>query len=246
MTWVKTSCNLLWLLGYEPQIIHSLDALPPTILQNLTGHLVDRLGPSFFSRLQFKKGQIIDLDEYYRQKSSDRPAKDTFPAYELAFTILFWTEGPVEYCAQISLDAQGLVLKEIVLPHIATHPERGEVVPLKDILDLAHSVGIPTNKAYLDMKYDQESDTLEYLVSYYVEEESHNLVILHVKAHDPTEYRWSTATVVSSRRLSKRPNHRLKQPAKAVTALAGACGDSVTGPGSARSAPASAAAYPGR
>jgi hypothetical protein len=36
------------------------------------------------------------------------------------------------------------------------------------------------------------------------------------------------------------------QPAKAVTALARACGESDTGPGSARSAPALAAAYPER
>jgi hypothetical protein len=42
------------------------------------------------------------------------------------------------------------------------------------------------------------------------------------------------------------PNSRLKQPAKAVTALATARGESGTGLGSARSAPASAAAYPGR
>jgi hypothetical protein len=46
--------------------------------------------------------------------------------------------------------------------------------------------------------------------------------------------------------MSERSNHRLKQPAKPVTALAGACGESDTGPGSARSAPGLAAAYPGR
>lgn len=41
-------------------------------------------------------------------------------------------------------------------------------------------------------------------------------------------------------------NHRLKQPATAVTALAGSCGETDTGPGSARFAPGLAADYMGR
>jgi hypothetical protein len=130
------------------------------------------------------------------------------PTYEVAYQVAFHEEGPVKYCAKIELDASGAVLEEIDLPAIARHPELGLVVPVQDIINLAHTLGVPTDAEYLDMEYNRNAGYLEYIVSYYPENPppDYNLMTLHIRAHDPKEYFWFKTKQMSSLERHKRPN----------------------------------------
>lgn len=208
MTWVKTECNFIWSSEDGARITKSLKDLPPEIVAKLHEHLVKRLGRPFMSKLRFGEARIRDVDAYYREYPDWDRVKNPMPTYEVAYQVEFHGEGPVQYCAKIELDASGAVLEEIDLPAVAGNPKLGEVVPLQDIINLAHSLGVPTDKAYLDMKYNRRMGYLEYLVSYGPQDPppEYNTITLYVRAHDPKEYFWFKSKLMSLLDPHERPN----------------------------------------
>jgi hypothetical protein len=209
MTWVKTECHFFYLIGTEPRVVRSIAELPQAVTETVDNHFAKRLGRPFMSKLQFYEAHVYDLDTYYKHNPTSNRDENRLPRYELAFRVLFYAQEPVEYCAMVQLDSAGAILKEIELPDVRTHPERGEVVPLQDILNLAHSLGVPTEKATLDMRYEKKSGCLEYIVSYDPPNPppEYNHIILYVKAHDPKDYSWFKTTVMSYCGADGRPNN---------------------------------------
>jgi len=195
MTWVKTECHFFWREDDEPnkpRIVHSLEDLPPEVVAKVNAHLAKRLGRDFFSRLRFEEAHVGDPDAFYKQYPDWDRAKSPLSTYEIAWRVLFDDDAPVDYCARLDVDASGGVVHEIDLPPVARNRRLGQVLPLRDILNLAHSVGVPTDQAYLDMKYDSRSRILQYLVSYFPHDhpEDYNRITLVVSAHDPNDYHW--------------------------------------------------------
>jgi hypothetical protein len=224
MTWVRTECHFFYLPGTEPQIVRSLADLPAPVVTEADKYLSKRLGRPFLSKLQFHEAHVHDLDAYYKKNGAPGRAADHLPKYELAFRVTFYTQGPVEYCATLHLDASGAIMEDIALPDIGANPERGEVVPLLDILNLAHSLGIPTDKAYLDMRYDTRSGCLEYLVSYNPADPppEYNRITLYIKAHDPKDYFWFKSKVMSDSFPDGRPNNG-SQPTDGAPSIQASC-----------------------
>jgi hypothetical protein len=206
MTWVRTECHFLW-LSETPRIVHTLGDLPPEVVAKVDAHLERRLGRSFLSKLRFDQAHVSDPKAYYQEHPDWDRAKYPIPTYELAYLVTFYDEGPVEYCAKMEVDSSGGVIEEIDLPPVAGNPRLGNVVSLQEILNLAHSLGVPTDKAYLDMKYDAHSGSLEYLVSYYPEKPppDYNKITLYIKAHDPKDYYWFKGIEMSSLDHDERP-----------------------------------------
>jgi len=209
MTWVKTECHFFYLIGTEPRVVRSIADLPRVVTATVDDHLAKRLGRPFMSKLQFYKAYVYDLDTYYKRNPTSSRSEDRLPRYELAFRVTFYPQEPVEYCAMVKLDSAGAILNDIDLPEVSKYPERGEVVPLQDILNLAHSLGVPTEKATLDMRYEKKSGCLEYIVSYDPPnpppEFSH--IMLYIKAHDPKDYSWFKTNVFSYGVPDGRPNN---------------------------------------
>src|SRR5688572_6110525 len=51
---------------YKAKEVKSLDDLPDAIRAKLIAHMLNRLGPEYFSRLNVEAGQIVDFDELHR------------------------------------------------------------------------------------------------------------------------------------------------------------------------------------
>jgi hypothetical protein len=223
MTWVRTDCDFLW-FSDTPQIVHTAKQLPPEVMAKVTGHLEKRLGRSFFSKLRFDQAHITDADAYYRGHPDWDRVKYPIPTYEIAYVVHFYDAGPVEYCAKIEVGSSGDIIEEIDLPEVGRNPRLGDVVPLQDILNLAHSLGVPTDRAYLDMNYDRRSAVLEYLVWYYPEKPppEYNKITLYIKAHDPKDYHWFKSTLMSSLESDGRPNHG-SQPTDGAPSMRASC-----------------------
>lgn len=219
MTWVKKDCQLFFFFAYEPTETSDINELPEWLLKKARRHLINRLGGDVYSRLSFRQAQVVDVDEYYRLNPDWDRIRHPIHAYDLHFLLGFKDEGPVEYCAQIKFDAQGNILTDIDLPVTAKYPERARVLPLQEVLDLAESLGVPLDEAYLEMKYDEPSDTLEYLVWYLIDspQDGNNRITLHVKAHDPRSFYWSKSRMVAELWDEARPNYRM-QPSAGVAA----------------------------
>jgi hypothetical protein len=222
MTWVKTECRFFYLIGTEPRVVHSIAELPQAVTVTVDDHLAKRLGRPFMSKLQFYEAHVYDLDTYYKHNPTSNRDENRLPRYELAFRVMFYSQEPVEYCATVQLDSAGAVLKDIDLPDVRRYPERGEVVPLQDILNLAHSLGVPTEKATLDMRYEKKSGCLEYIVSYGPPDPTpeYNLIMLYIKAHDPKDYSWFKTALVSYCDPDGRPNNGSQPPVGAPSVRA--------------------------
>ncbi len=247
MTWVEKGCDFFYKYWYDSVEISDINDVPASVRKALNVHLANRLD-SFAAKLTFVRGFYVNVDGYF-QRNPDEKRRPSWPyTYDLHFNMRFSDDGPVDYCAQVGLGHDGRVLNEINLPRFATAPQKAALLGASELRNLAEELGVPVDKAILELSYDEREDILNYRVTFPPKDEHNEDApnCLNVIAHDPSQFRWCRYTTVSSIKEDVRPNHRMKLPARPVTALAMALAVPGTGPDKARAAPGLAAAYPKR
>jgi len=182
---VASGCGSYAFLIYEPKELASLQDLPERIRTDLVAHLQSRLGKPFYSRLRFRGGYVYNINELYRVEPETRQYPWKVPSYNLHFGLPMSDEGLNEYCAQIDLDAEGKVMKEIALPPISAQPEKSRVVPVQEALRVAGEHGVPVQDARVELGYDLSQESLVWMVSYTPEftDTEFTRLVLHVNAH---------------------------------------------------------------
>jgi len=208
MTWVDTTCNGFYAVWYDSSKISRVQDLPAGVRKSLARHLSARLG-AYAAKLTFERAFYVDVDGYFSRHPDEQRKPDWPYSYDVQFKVRLSDDGPVDFCAQIGLDHAGKVLHEIDLPDLSRTPGKGAVLGASQLLALAETLGVPVEKATLDLKYDEKSDVLEYRVEYEVEpkDDDANVGILFVTAHDPSKYRWFRTKVLAGDRSRARPNY---------------------------------------
>lgn len=188
---VAKQCHAFWFPGYQSSKLASLNDLPAPIRDKVSRHLETRLGGAFTSRLEFVGGQVVDDSEYRRAKPDASPSPF---AFELQFRVMFQSDGSVEYCSQVRLDAKGEVVDEIDLPAISLQPGKAEVKSVEQVVRVAESLGVPVDRSELAINYNKVSGSLEYRVTYQTRGPDQKCTSVHLRlsAHDLGKIAWST------------------------------------------------------
>lgn len=146
---------------YEPRQPESLDELPKNIREKLKLHLQDRLGIEFFKTLRFVDGQIIDLNELYKENPNSKDYKWEVPTYVLNFEFSMPDKGIDSYVANIELRSDGSVVKEIDLPSFGSDPQKLNFIPAQFAFDNAIPKDlIPHIRPGVDIEYLPDKDIL--------------------------------------------------------------------------------------
>ncbi len=188
---VEKRCHAFWFPGYQAAKLPRLDDLPGPIRDKVLRYLEARLGGDFASRLVFVGGQVVDVSAYQRANPDASPSPFVF---ELQFRVLFQSDGSVEYCSQLRLGAEGEVVDEIDLPAISLERAKAEVKSVEQVLKVAESLGVPTDRSELAIEYNKVSGSLEYRVTYQTRGESDKCTSVHLRlsAHDLGKIAWSS------------------------------------------------------
>jgi hypothetical protein len=134
---VYEECSLIYFGDYHPKTPSSLSDIPDNIRTKLVSHLVDRLGQSFYSKIKINGGQIVNLDSLYIVNKNAKNYKWTPYSYYLCFSFEDIEKGIGLYTAQIVLDKEGTIIKDIALPSIKINPEKSSIISRKTALDIA-------------------------------------------------------------------------------------------------------------
>src|SRR5690606_2337102 len=144
---------------YEPRKPDSLDDVPSSIRKMLEGHLIERLGKTFYSSLQFDGGQIVDYDDLLKVHPNAKNYKWEVHAYDLHFAFRKPEIGVKLYVAQIALRGDGSILHEINLPNFSSAYEKLNFVSIGDALNEAKKYG-HNSKSRIEFIYLEEFDSL--------------------------------------------------------------------------------------
>lgn len=116
---------------YSPNSTNSLNEIPSDIVAKVTAHLKARLGEEFYSKLKFRYGVIVDLDALKRSKPDSNYKWKVF-SYNLQYSFSMPELGIKLYEAEIWLDKNGEVIREIDLPAMGANPEKSKIIPIKE------------------------------------------------------------------------------------------------------------------
>ncbi len=145
---------------YKPKVVTTLHDLPPDIESQVVKHLKARLGDEFYSKLVFIEGIAIDLTEMMKAEPERKSYKWTPPNYALLFTFSDAAKGLKYYRANLELDSNGEVLKEISIPEVSRHPEKATIIALKKAVNIAVQNGFPRKKMIIRADYDTNDDSI--------------------------------------------------------------------------------------
>lgn len=150
---------------YEPANPQTLADIPDSIRLGLVAHLQERLGESFYRRLEFAGGQVVNIDELHRVNPSSSNYRWEVPAYDLHFTFHMHEIGLESYTAQIQLRKDGTVLREVDLPNYADDPAKLNFTKLASALQTAKKNGFDPNNISAQIAYDSKADALVWRLS---------------------------------------------------------------------------------
>lgn len=143
---------------YSPRSTTSLNDIPPDIVAKVTTHLKARLGDEFYSKLQFSYCVIVDLDALKRSNPDSNYQWKVF-SYNLQYRFSIPELGIKLYEAEIWLDKNGDVIREIDLPAIRQNPEKAKIISIKEAI----AVGKKQNKFRHDrirLGFRKEDDSI--------------------------------------------------------------------------------------
>jgi hypothetical protein len=147
--------------SYRPGIIKKLNEVPSAVRAQLKSHLKERLGKSFYSKLEFDWGEKVDLAKLYEVEpywKSERVA-----TYSLIFHFSEKNKGLKAFYCRIGLDETGQVISEINLPKISEQPRKAKLIPSRDALVIASRNGFnPQSHPRLD--YNDDTDSLVWII----------------------------------------------------------------------------------
>lgn len=143
---------------YSPTAINALNDLPLMIRNRVAAHLIGRLGNQFYETLRFTYGVKVDFDDLYRVNPNARSSQWKIFTYKLEFTFSLPAAGISAYEADLWLDGNGDVLKEIDLPDIAHHPEKSKIISFREAREIGKKNMFHATS--IELAYDQKADSI--------------------------------------------------------------------------------------
>jgi len=166
---VKGGQGIVSLGNYVAREPKTLADLPSQIRAKLERHLIERLGQSYYERLSFEGGQIVDFGELYRVDPSVRDFQWKIFAYRLIFRISEPPKGIEGYYATVELDKDGDVQTEIDLPKVRRFPEKAHFIALSSACDQVKRLGLIPSRARL--VYNKEHGSIAFHFEQKVEDD---------------------------------------------------------------------------
>jgi hypothetical protein len=175
-----------------PRAPRSLEDLSDDARMKLDAYLSDRLGAEYASKLRLVGGQVLDKAELAAKDPEYANYARRLPKYNLHFH--FPIRGyPRAFCVSVTLDDDGTVVEPLTLPNLRAFPERGQVIGASEAIAVAALNGVPVNRAERSLHYFPDTDTLEYVLSFVVDDDG--LIIshshFHVVGNDPSRTHWT-------------------------------------------------------
>jgi hypothetical protein len=183
---VYSTCSTIGFGDYRPKTPESLDDLPDGIKEKLVEHLISRVGNQFYSKLKLNGGQIVNLDRLYKVEANAKNYKWTPYSYYLCFSFQDTAKGIGLYTAQIVLDKNGNVVKEIQLPDISSNPEKANIISRISASVIAKKMGFTPKTDNTSLEYDADVDSLIWCFEKRTNDNGLTFSVekLHVDAHN--------------------------------------------------------------
>jgi uncharacterized membrane protein YkoI len=155
-----------------------LNDLPSSIVEKVTNHLRDRVGDDFFGKLRFKYAEIVNFDDMER---ADPNAKRQWKVYsfKLEYEFARPNVGIKSYEAEIWLDEDGDVIREIDVPPIAHDPAKVKIIPIKEAIAIGKTSGFRASS--LGVGYRTEDASIVWILERNNKDGSHSK--LEISAH---------------------------------------------------------------
>lgn len=154
--------------GQHAKVIESVTELPDQIQTALEAYITDMVG-SNINNVAFSHGQNVDLKSYFCEPNRKASSYQwVVPAYDLNYVLSDTTLGIKSYYLQIRLDEYGQLLR-------ANWPRKGylnkgKVQSISKIVqfavDQANSRGYLTSKYVSDLKFNSDSESLNWLFQF--------------------------------------------------------------------------------
>jgi hypothetical protein len=171
--------------GYKPIELSSLDDFVPDLREKVIAHLKNRLGASFFGKVNFAGGERIDIEVLHKVEPGSKNYRWEVPAYVLNFEFKLPEKGIASYTAQIELRSDGSVLKEIDLPRFSSNTSKLNFISSEQAAAVAIENGFSLPVKRAKIAYSKESDSLIWVFSQIESEEASTFILkkLEVSAH---------------------------------------------------------------
>lgn len=157
---VYSSCSSIYFGKYQPKTPNSLDDLPDSVKEKLVTHLVTRLGYQFYSKLKLSGGQIVNLERLYIVEMNAKNYKWIPYSYYLCFSFQDMSKGIGLHTAQIVLDKNGNVVKEIQLPDMKSNPEKANLISRESAMTIAKNSNFNPAPDRISLEYDLNERSL--------------------------------------------------------------------------------------
>ena len=171
--------GVISLFPYDPRTIERIDELPEQIAFRLKEHLVDRLGADYYSRLKFTCGLIVDFDELYRVDPGAKNSQWKIFAFKIEYSFSLPEVGIKKYEAEIWLDKDGSVIREIDLPDTRNNPEKFTILPVKQAVRISKQKGMTPQK--IELAYRDADNSIVWRM---IRQTSHGTRQLDISAHN--------------------------------------------------------------
>ena len=131
--------------NYQPTVVKNLSDLPNFIQDSVKKHFLGKVGQDFFALLNFESGLVIDFKELIKQDPKVFNYKWKIPRYDLSFYISQKQSGIEYYCSRLTLDSNGVVLKQTYFPEVNFNSKNAHFDKIEHIKEVAQKNGFKTN-----------------------------------------------------------------------------------------------------
>ncbi len=159
--------GIVSLYPYQPNAISGLNQLPPTINEKLAKYLVDRLGNEFLSKLEFSYGSVVNFDDLYRVNPGARDYQWQVFAFKIGFTFSDRNVGIKLYEAEVWLDKNGDIVREIDLPSVGKNPEKARLISVREAKKISNQHKFRPER--VELVYREKKDSIAWRMVRYNE-----------------------------------------------------------------------------
>jgi hypothetical protein len=144
----------LW--PYQPQNVVALTGFPLSIQTQVSTYLLDRLGHDLYGEARFTRGEIVNFDDLRRVDPKASYQWKVF-TYRLVYTFSFPEVGISEYQAEIWLDGNGAVLRDLDFPNVGHHPDKRKLISSGEARRVGRMRGFRATATALDYRVQEGS-----------------------------------------------------------------------------------------
>jgi len=164
---------------YEIEI-EKFEGFPDQIQQNISTHLIDRVGKKLFSEFEFVSGLISSntaingindrsmISYIFEGDKPQTKQKYNFPVYSVAFQFSKLERGIEKYDLTLMLDSEGIVLKEIAFPKLDSLSRVKEFISLDSVKVLIEERSILERPLEISIHYNSIKESLFYYITSHV------------------------------------------------------------------------------